>query len=83
MFTHIRAAGVTVQGVLQSRFPANPDRAPTFDQSLGGKAIISLAMPDGMETASDIALSTWLYRLIRDEQTLKRRLGSEVLSDGW
>ncbi len=72
MFTHIAAASLTLQGVLQRSFRANPDLAQMFDPSLGGKAIVSLATPDGMEAAGDIGLSMWLYRLIRDEQTLNQ-----------
>jgi hypothetical protein len=33
---------------------------------------VSLATPDGIETAGDIGLSMWPYRLIRDEQTLNQ-----------
>jgi hypothetical protein len=68
MFTHIRAASLTLQGVLQRNFEADPDLAALF----GGSATVSLATPDGMEAASEIGLSMWLYRLIRDEQTLNR-----------
>jgi hypothetical protein len=71
MFTHIRAASLTLQAVLERSFKADPDLAQLFDPSLG-KAIVSLATPDGMEAAGDIGLSMWLYRLIRDEQTLNR-----------
>src|ERR1700677_2060220 len=71
MFTHIRAASLTLRSVLERRFRADPDLAQLFDPMLG-KAIVSLATPDGMETAGDIGLSMWLYRLIRDEQTLNR-----------
>jgi hypothetical protein len=38
----------------------------------GGNAIVSLATPEGMEKAGDVGLSMWLYRLIRDEQTLNQ-----------
>jgi hypothetical protein len=68
MFTHIRAASVTLQGVLQRSFVADPDLSALF----GGSAVVSLATPDGMEAANEIGLSVWLYRLIRDEQTLNR-----------
>jgi hypothetical protein len=69
MFTHIRAASLTLQGVLQRSFVADPDLKALF----GGSAIVSLATPDGMEAAGEIGLSMWLYRLIRDEQTLNRQ----------
>jgi hypothetical protein len=70
MFTHIRAASLTLQKVLERSVRADPGLAQMFDPSLGGNAIVSLATPDGMETAGDIGLSMWLFRLIRDEQTL-------------
>src|SRR5262245_13346914 len=72
MFTHIRAASLTLQGVLQRSFSADPDLAQMFDQSIGGTAIVSLATPEGMEHAHDVGLSMWLYRLIRDDQTLNQ-----------
>jgi hypothetical protein len=61
-----------LQNVLQRSFRADPSLAQMFDPSLGGNAVVSLATPDGMETAGDIGLSMWLYRLIRDDQTLNR-----------
>jgi len=72
MFTHIRAASLTLQNVLERSFRADPSLAQMFDPALGGSAIVSLATPDGMETAGDIGLSMWLYRLVRDEQTLNQ-----------
>jgi hypothetical protein len=72
MFTHIRAASLTLQNVLQQSLRADPSLAQMFDPSLGGTAIVSLATPDGMEAAGDIGLSMWLYRLVRDEQTLNQ-----------
>jgi hypothetical protein len=72
MFTHIRAASLTLQTVLQRSFRADPTLAQMFDPSLGGTATVSLATPDGMESAGETGLSMWLYRLVRDEQTLNR-----------
>jgi hypothetical protein len=71
MFTHIRAASLTLRSVLERSFRADQDLAQLFNP-MQGKAIVSLATPDGMETAGEIGLSMWLYRLIRDEQTLNR-----------
>jgi Pvc16 N-terminal domain len=71
MFTHIRAASLTLRHVLERSFKADQDLKHLFDPSLG-KAIVSLATPEGMEVAGEIGLSMWLYRLIRDEQTLNR-----------
>jgi hypothetical protein len=48
MFTHIRAASLTLQGALQRSFRGDPDLAQMLYPSLGGKAIVSLATPDGI-----------------------------------
>ncbi|HEY1749961.1 MAG TPA: DUF4255 domain-containing protein [Caulobacteraceae bacterium] len=72
MFTHIRAASLTLSGVLTRSFIADPDLANLFDSGLGGSAVVSLATPDGMDTAGEVGLSVWLYRLVRDEQLLNR-----------
>ena len=71
MFTHIRAASLTLQAVLERSFRADPDLAHLFDPSQG-TAVVSLATPDGMATAGEVGLSMWLYRMVRDEQTLNR-----------
>ena len=70
MFTHILGASLTLQSVLQNSLVADPGLATLFGSS--GTATVSLATPDGMETAGAIGLSMWLYRLIRDDQTLNR-----------
>jgi Pvc16 N-terminal domain len=70
MFTHILGASLTLQSVLQESFVADPGLAALFGG--GGTATVSLATPDGMEAAGATGLSLWLYRLIRDEQTLNR-----------
>lgn len=78
MFTHIRAASLTLQNVLLKSFQADPDLKTLF----GGSSIVSLATPDGMEAANEIGLSMWLYRLIRDDQTLNRparRIASNLI----
>jgi hypothetical protein len=72
MFTHIRAASLTLSGMLTRSFVADPDLANLFDPSKGGNAIVSLATPDGMDAAGSIGLSLWLYRIVRDDQTLNR-----------
>jgi hypothetical protein len=71
MFTNIRAASLTLKSVLERSFRADPDLAQLFDPMQGG-AVVSLATPDGMEHASELGLSMWLYRLVRDDQTLNQ-----------
>jgi hypothetical protein len=70
MFTHILAASLTLQSVLKNSFVADIGLAQLFGPS--GTATVSLATPDGMEAAGATGLSMWLYRLIRDDQTLNR-----------
>jgi Pvc16 N-terminal domain len=72
MFTHILAASLTLRNALEYSHRAGPQLAQLFAPSPGGKAIVSLATPDGMEAAGDPGLSMWPYRLIRDEHTLNR-----------
>ena len=71
MFTHIRAASLTLKSVLERSFRADPDLAQLFDPMQGG-AVVSLATPDGMEAEGELGLSMWLYRLVRDDQTLNQ-----------
>jgi len=71
MFTHIRAASLTLKAVLERSFRADQDLAQLFDPMQGG-AVVSLATPDGMEAAGEVGLSMWLYRLVRDDQTLNQ-----------
>lgn len=70
MFRALQAASVTLQGVLEKSFNADPDLATVFTP--GGSAVVSLGTPDEMDLANEIGLSLWLYRLVRDEQTLNR-----------
>jgi len=74
MFTHIRAASLTLKAVLERSFRADQDLAQLFDPMQGG-AVVSLATPDGMEAAGEVGLSMWLYRLVRDDQTLNQLPG--------
>ena len=71
MFTNIRAASLTLRAVLERSFRADPDLAQLFDPAQGG-AVVSLATPDGMESAGEVGLSVWAYRLVRDDLTLNQ-----------
>jgi hypothetical protein len=68
MSSALKAASVTLQKVLQQSFATDPALAGYF----AGGAIVSLGTPDDMEKAGKFGLSIWLYRLIRDEQTLNQ-----------
>ncbi len=82
MFTHIRAASLTLSSVLTRSLIADPDLAALFDPSQGGTGVVSLSTPDGMDAAGEVGLSLWLYRLVRDDQLLNRpaqRLGPNMI----
>jgi hypothetical protein len=64
----LKAASVTLQKVLQQSFATDPALAAYF----AGGAIVSLGTPHDMEKEGKFGLSVWLYRLIRDEQTLNQ-----------
>jgi hypothetical protein len=64
MFRALRAASVTLQSVLEASFGLDPDLV------LANATSVYLGTPDEMKIAGQSGLSLWLYRLIRDEQTL-------------
>jgi hypothetical protein len=68
MFKALQAASVTLKQVLDLSFAADPDLAALF----AGGPVVSLETPDEMDAAGRVGLSLWLYRLVRDEQTLNR-----------
>jgi hypothetical protein len=70
MFRALQAASLTLQTVLQNSFNADPDLANVFAPL--GTAVVSLLTPDEMDIAGEVGVSLWLYRLVRDEQTLNR-----------
>jgi hypothetical protein len=72
MFTALRAASLTLKTVLERSMRADPDLALVFDPVMVGSAVVSLSTPDEMPKAGEAGLSVWLYRLVRDEQTLNR-----------
>jgi hypothetical protein len=64
----LKAASVTIQKFLEQSFAADPALATYFASG----ATVSLGTPDDMEGASQFGLSIWLYRLVRDDQTLNQ-----------
>lgn len=62
----LKAASVTIRNLLQQSFAADPALQTYFTSG----AVVSLGTPDEMEAAGQFGLSIWLYRLMRDEQTL-------------
>src|SRR5215472_17012620 len=72
MFRSLQAASQTLQAVLLRSMTADPGLANVFTPL--GTAVVSLLTPDEMDIAGEVGVSLWLYRLIRDEQTLNRPL---------
>jgi hypothetical protein len=70
MFTALQATSLTLKSILEQSFGADPGLATIFTPA--GNAVVSLGTPDEMDIAGEVGLSLWLYRLIRDEQTLNR-----------
>jgi hypothetical protein len=68
MSSALKAASLTIQNVLLQSFLSDPALASYI--SVG--AVVSLGTPDDMESKGQFGLSIWLYRLIRDEQTLNQ-----------
>jgi hypothetical protein len=67
VYQALRAASVTLRGVLEDHFDADPDLSPLFVRG-GGSLQVSLETPDAMRTGSIFGLSVWLYRLVQDDQ---------------
>jgi Pvc16 N-terminal domain len=68
MSSALKAASLTIQNVLLQSFLSDQALA----SYIGAGAVVSLATPDDMESKGQFGLSIWLYRLIRDEQTLNQ-----------
>jgi hypothetical protein len=70
MHTALRATSQTLRAFLQSRFEASPDLRPFFDSGSGGTMTVALQTPREMIRTGAEGVSMWLYRVIRDDQTL-------------
>jgi hypothetical protein len=70
MHTALRATSQTLQRFLQSRFEAAPDLRPFFDPGSGGTMVVALQTPHEMLRNGVEGVSLWLYRVVRDDQTL-------------
>jgi hypothetical protein len=72
MHTALRATSQTLRTFLQSGFEAAPDLRPFFDAGSGGTMTVALQTPHEMIRAGAEGVSVWLYRVIRDDQTLNQ-----------
>jgi hypothetical protein len=70
MHTALRATSQTLRTFLQSRFETAPDLRPFFDSGSGGTMVVALQTPREMIRLGSEGVSVWLYRIIRDDQTL-------------
>src|SRR3989442_5412519 len=69
MYTALRATSKTIVKYLENQFKADAMLSHDFD---GGSMIVSLSTPQEMVKQTAEGLSVWLYRIIRDEQSLNR-----------
>jgi hypothetical protein len=67
MYQALRATSVTLRGVLEDHYAADPELGPLFVGG-GGTLQVSLETPDAMRTSSTFGLSIWLYRIVLDDQ---------------
>ncbi len=68
MYTSLRAASRTVSQFLLGRLLADPSLGPMFN--VGGSLQVSLLSPEQMVAVPIQGLSVWMYRVVRDEETL-------------
>lgn len=68
MYTAIRSTSQTLLSFLQEQFEAEPDLQAFFGS--GGSMKVSLQTPHEMIRGGAEGVSLWLYRVVRDEQTL-------------
>jgi hypothetical protein len=76
VYQALRAASVTMRGVLEDHLAADPDLGSLFVAG-GGALQVTLETPDAMRSASIFGLSLWLYRIVQDDQ-LRNRLATCV-----
>jgi hypothetical protein len=82
MNTGLRAASQTVREVLATALRTDLNLRAFFDSMAGGTMVVSLFTPEELLDAKQEGLSIWLYRVMRDEQTLNappRRAGRDRL----
>lgn len=70
MYAALRATSATLVKYLDQRLQSGSDElAGLFDSDRSGTMVVSLDAPEEMNDREE-GLSVWLYRVVRDEQTL-------------
>ena len=70
MNTSIRAFSLTLRELLTQQLKADLNLRDFFDPAHGGTMVVSLLAPDEFAPLGQEGVSLWLYRVVRDEQTL-------------
>jgi hypothetical protein len=70
MYTAIVATSLTLTAFVRQRLETDPLLKPLFDPISGGTMVVTLNNPEDMQKNAQQGLSVWLYRVIRDEDTL-------------
>jgi Pvc16 N-terminal domain len=70
MYTTLRATSVTLAQYLRQRLQADPFLATLFNPGGGGTMDVYLKTPKEMTDVQAEGLSIWLYRVVRDEESL-------------
>jgi len=69
MNTSIRAVSLTLKELVLEHLKQDLNLQRFFDPGLGGTMLVSLLAPEEL-SASNEGVSIWLYRIVRDDQTL-------------
>ncbi len=70
MYTALSDTSQTLVEYLRQRFEEDPNLAILFDPGSSGTMVVSPNTPQEMTENNIQGLSVWLYRIVRDEQTL-------------
>lgn len=69
MNTSIRAVSLTLKELVLEHLKNDVNLKMYFDPGSGGTMLVSLLAPEELSTSSE-GVAIWLYRIVRDEQTL-------------
>jgi Pvc16 N-terminal domain len=69
MNTSIRAVSLTLKELVLEHLKQDLNLRAFFDPGMGGTMLVSLLAPEQLSKSHE-GVSIWLYRIIRDEQTL-------------
>lgn len=69
MNTSIRAISLTLKELVSNHLKTDINLRAFFDPGLGGTMVVSLMAPEELAERNE-GVSIWLYRIVRDDQTL-------------